>query len=141
MINLCFSLHSPLIVCVKIMKMNVMLVRKIICHAGTILFVRFFHVVQIFCYCDSSSINVKGNCQKQLPEVFYKKYVFLKNSQSSRENTCARFSCNFIKKETLAQVFSCDFCDISRNTFFCRTPLVTGFNFFESQSGKRTSSS
>ena len=26
--------------------------------------------------------------------------------------------CNFIKKETLAQVFSCEFCEISINTFF-----------------------
>ena len=31
---------------------------------------------------------------------------------------------NFIKKETLAQVFSCEFCEISKNTFFHRTPLV-----------------
>ena len=31
---------------------------------------------------------------------------------------------NFIKKETLAQVFSCDFCEISKNTFSYRTPLV-----------------
>ena len=29
---------------------------------------------------------------------------------------------NFIKKETLAQVFSCEFCWISKNTFFYRTP-------------------
>ena len=27
-------------------------------------------------------------------------------------------ACNFIKKETLAQVFSCDICEISKNTFF-----------------------
>ena len=27
-------------------------------------------------------------------------------------------ACNFIKKETLAQVFSCEFCEISKNTFF-----------------------
>ena len=27
-------------------------------------------------------------------------------------------ACNFIKKETLAQVFSCEFCVISKNTFF-----------------------
>ena len=27
-------------------------------------------------------------------------------------------ACNFIKKETLAQVFSCDFCEIFQNTFF-----------------------
>ena len=26
--------------------------------------------------------------------------------------------CNFIWKETLAQVFSCEFCDIFKNTFF-----------------------
>ena len=52
--------------------------------------------------------------QKQPPEVFYKN--LLKNLQNSLENTCARASffkesckpqpCNFIKKETLAQVFS-----------------------------------
>ena len=27
-------------------------------------------------------------------------------------------ACNFIKKETLAQVFPCEFCEISKNTFF-----------------------
>ena len=26
--------------------------------------------------------------------------------------------CNFIKKETLAQVFSCAFCEVTKNTFF-----------------------
>ena len=30
----------------------------------------------------------------------------------------------FVKKETLAQVFSCEFCEISKNTFFNRTPLL-----------------
>ena len=33
-------------------------------------------------------------------------------------------ACNFIKKETLTQVFSCEFCEISKNTFFYRTPLM-----------------
>ena len=27
-------------------------------------------------------------------------------------------ACNFTKKETLAQVFSCEFCEISKNAFF-----------------------
>ena len=31
---------------------------------------------------------------------------------------------NFIKKETLAQVLSCEFCEISKNTFSYRTPPV-----------------
>ena len=43
--------------------------------------------------------------------------VFLEISQNSQENTC-----NLIKKETLAQVFSCEFWEISKNTFFlCNT--------------------
>ena len=59
--------------------------------------------------------------------------MLLEISQNSRENTCARVSfliklqaevCNFIKKEILAQVFYCEFCEISRNTFSYRTPSV-----------------
>ena len=46
------------------------------------------------------------------------KKVFLKNSQNSQETTCARVSFLIkIKKETLAQVFSYEFCEISKNTF------------------------
>ena len=61
--------------------------------------------------------------QKQPSEVFYKK-MFLKISQNSQESTCALVSfltkllakaCNFIK-ETLAQMFSCEFYEIAKNT-------------------------
>ena len=67
----------------------------------------------------------------QPPEVFYKKSD-LKNVTNSQENTHARVSfliklqalaCNFNKKETLAQVFSCEFCEISKEYLFCRTTL------------------
>ena len=59
--------------------------------------------------------------------------VFLEISQNSQENTCVRVSFliklqaetyNFIKKETLAQVFSCKSCEISKNAFSYRTPPV-----------------
>ena len=45
-------------------------------------------------------------------------------SQNSLK-TCTRVyffaeACNFIKKETRAQVFFCEFCDISENTFFTK---------------------
>ena len=33
-------------------------------------------------------------------------------------------ACTFIKKETLTQVFSCEFCEIAKNTFSYRAPLV-----------------
>ena len=36
-----------------------------------------------------------------------------------KQNTCARVSfLKFIKKETLQQLFSCELCEISKNTFF-----------------------
>ena len=33
-------------------------------------------------------------------------------------------ACNFIKKETVTQMFSRIFCEIFKNTYFYRTPLV-----------------
>ena len=30
----------------------------------------------------------------------------------------------YMQNETLVQVFSCEFCEISKNTFLHRTPLV-----------------
>ena len=68
-------------------------------------------------------------------EVFCKKGV-LRILQNSQENTYARVSfliklqaeaeaCNFIEKETLAQVFSCGFRKISKNTFFTEHLRVT----------------
>ena len=56
-----------------------------------------------------------------------KEKVFLQILQNLQENTCAKVSfliklqaeeCNFIKKTTLAQEFSCEFCEIYENTFF-----------------------
>ena len=37
-------------------------------------------------------------------------------------------ACNFIKKETLAQVFSCEFCEISKNIFFAEHIWTTASN-------------
>ena len=41
----------------------------------------------------------------------------------SYQNLLENTSANFIKKETLGQVFSCEFSEISKNTFCYRTPL------------------
>ena len=65
------------------------------------------------------------------------KKVFFAISQNSQENTCARVfliklqaeAGNFVKKETLAQVFSSEFWEISKNTFSYRTPPVTASVF------------
>ena len=34
-------------------------------------------------------------------------------------------ACNFVKKEILAKVFFCEFCEISKNTFFTEHVLAT----------------
>ena len=91
---------------------------------------------------------VKNVLTKQFPEAVVRKFsseavaqrcsvkkMLLEISQNSQENTRARVSlllklqapdsaCNFIKRPTLAQVFSCEFCEISKNTFSYRTLLV-----------------
>ena len=54
-------------------------------------------------------------------------------SQSSQESTCSRASflikfqaeaCSFNKKESLAELFSYEFWEISKNTFSYKTPPV-----------------
>ena len=55
------------------------------------------------------------------------KKAFLKISQDSQENPCVVVSfnkitglevCNFIRKETPTQVFSCEYCEIFKNIDF-----------------------
>ena len=60
--------------------------------------------------------------------------LFLEISQNSQESTCVGVSflmksyrpeaCKFVKKETPTQVLSFEFCEVFKNTFFCKTPLV-----------------
>ena len=38
-------------------------------------------------------------------------------------------ACNFIIKETLAQVFSCEFCEISKNTFLLHLWATASISF------------
>ena len=73
-----------------------------------------------------NSRKCDGFLQKQPPKVF------LELSQNSQEkqlcqclffNKVAGLACNFIKKETLAQVFSCEFWEISKNNFLHRKNL------------------
>ena len=52
------------------------------------------------------------------------KKVFLEISQNSQKSTCARVSFLIKLLATLAQVFSCEFWEISKITFFNRTPPV-----------------
>ena len=73
-----------------------------------------------------------GNGGSSRPEVFCKKGVLRNFAKFTGKHLCQSLlfnkvvgqACNFIKKDTLAQVFSCEFCEISKSTFFHRTPLA-----------------
>ena len=68
------------------------------------------------------------------------KKVFLEVSQNSHENICTRVSfliklqaseaCITIKKETLVMEFSCEFWEISKNTFLTEHLWTTASNFW-----------
>ena len=59
------------------------------------------------------------------PKVFCKKGVLRNFTTFTGKHLCRAsfliklqaWACNFIKKETLAQVFSCGFCEIPKNSF------------------------
>ena len=53
------------------------------------------------------------------------KKMFLEISKNSRENNCVRVS--FLIK-TLTQLFSCEFCEVSKNTSSYRAPPVADLN-------------
>ena len=61
------------------------------------------------------------------PDIFCKKGVLRNFTKFTVKYLCqslffnkvaVEVACNFTKKETLVQVFSCEFCKISKNTFF-----------------------
>ena len=82
------------------------------------------------CHISKNSENWNGQREKirsSRPKVFCKKCVLRIFTKFTGKHLCQslffnniiiKFCKNFIKKETLAQVFSCEFCEISLNIFF-----------------------
>ena len=63
--------------------------------------------------------------------VLLKESVFKNFTKFTAKHLCQGLFFNKVSdrpatllKETLAQVFTCEFCDISKNTFLHKTPLV-----------------
>ena len=67
-------------------------------------------------------VHLWGTCsckQKQPPEVFYKKAVFRNFAIFTEKHECqSLLLIKFYEKETLTQVFSCEYCELSKNTYF-----------------------
>ena len=69
----------------------------------------------IFCLCVKREF-----IQKQSPGGFCNKVFLRKFHKIHRKTPASEWpgACNFIKRETLTQVFSCELCEISKNAFF-----------------------
>ena len=94
--------------------------------------------VEMLLFKTGKMTNKKQTQRSSRPDVFCKK-GFLRNfakfigkhlCQSLYFNKVAGLACNCIKIETLALVFSYEFCEICENTFSYRTPPVaaSGYN-------------
>ena len=80
----------------------------------------------------SISDKYLGPChlQKQPPEMFCEKVVPRNFTKFTGKHLCQSLFFNKVaKKETLAQVISCEFCEISKNTLFQRTHVVAASTF------------
>ena len=88
----------------------------------------------------SIQIQKMANFSEAVVQRYPVKKVFFKISQNLRKTpvpdslfkkSSRSEACNCIKKETLAQVFSCKSWEIFKNTFFYITPLEVAFGFSE----------
>ena len=66
-----------------------------------------------------------------------KKGVLRNFTKFSFFNKVVGLSLNFIKRETLAQIFSCEFCEISENIFFTEHLRATASFFHVSNGSKK----
>ena len=60
----------------------------------------------------------------------FKNTFFFSRTPPVAASSSKSYACNFIKKQTRAQMFCCEFCKISKNIFYYRTPPVAASVLF-----------
>ena len=60
-------------------------------------------------------------------EMFFKTGVPKNFTKFTGKHLCQSLFFNKVEIDTLAQMLSCEFCEIFKNTFFLRTPPVVAF--------------
>ena len=89
------------------------------------------HKLSIY-YFNAGVCKDPSDYRSSRPEVFCKKSVLRNFTKFTGKHQCQSLFFNKVAglrpapllKETLALVFFCQFCEISKKTFFYRTPLV-----------------
>ena len=72
-----------------------------------------------------STISVWACTEKNVRQKNYKNEAKEIDTEAATRGVLSEKPCNFIKKEALAQVFSCQFCKISKNFFSTENLLAT----------------
>ena len=108
------------------------------CKSNNFIFVSMFRLLIVlnFLLIDFNMylhlIEKDSSVRSSRPEELYKKGVLRNFAKFTGKQLCRSFFLNKVAdlrpatllKKTLAQVFSCEFCEIYKNTFFHKTPLV-----------------
>ena len=87
-------------------------------------------VANEFCSCLKKFLAIKNHSYGNIPKEMLCKKVVLQNlAKFTGKNLCWGL---FLIKLTMAQVFSYEFCEILKNTFFYRTPPAAASGFTKS---------
>ena len=81
-------------------------------------------------FCGNLFFNKVAGCRSILRKGVLRNFAKFTGKhlcQSPYFNKVAGQVCNFIKIEDLTQVFSCELCEISKNTFFTEYVWATAF--------------
>ena len=85
---------------------------------------------EVFCKKDVLRSFAKLTGKHLCQSLFFNKVAGLDASKGFMKAEAPR-PATLLKKKTQAQVFSCEFCEISKNTIFHRTPLVAASALFK----------
>ena len=89
-------------------------------------------------FTDFSSSGISLHCLCDLTGVETLEYLSLSVVDENLFYVLSPQTCNFVKKETLAQVFSCEFYEISKNTSFTEHLRTTASTFMRNSWSKET---
>ena len=80
----------------------------------------FFHFIFLLKWNNQEILKKKKHekDQKQLPQSV----TLFQQEKTWERSEAVASACNFIKKETLPKLCSCEFCEISKGSFSNRTP-------------------
>ena len=104
-----------------------MSLRKTILCAICFVFNVNFEYVFPYCHCTNNELSIAhfSSNRRSQRKCSVRKGVLRNFAKLTRKHPCQSLffnkgarACNFIKKETVAQLFSCEFCEISTSTIF-----------------------